>query len=101
MEQYLEKRPDAFTEKKPKQAGLGCACKNNRCVRKYCECYRTGLSCTAKCCCRKCENGKVRDRTNSNSILVPVRYDAPVLVLEEDDEENQQEKLAKNEIASV
>ena len=57
IQQALEKRPDAFTIK-PREKGLGCACKNNRCIRKYCECFRTDLKCTAKCNCRLCENGK-------------------------------------------
>jgi len=51
----LEKRPDAFRAR-IKVAGLGCACKNNRCIRKYCECYRNKLGCTEKCNCRDCEN---------------------------------------------
>jgi hypothetical protein len=57
IQQLLEKRPNAF-EKKTKEPGLGCACKNNRCIRKYCECFRTNLMCTDKCSCRQCENMK-------------------------------------------
>lgn len=51
----LEKRPDAF-QTRVREPGLGCACKNNRCIRKYCECFRTNLACTDKCSCRQCEN---------------------------------------------
>lgn len=51
----LQKRPDAF-EKRDKPVGLGCACKNNRCIRKYCECFRNGLACTESCKCSLCEN---------------------------------------------
>lgn len=57
VQQALEKRPDAF-QVKTRELGLGCACKNNRCIRKYCECFRTNLQCTDKCTCRDCENGK-------------------------------------------
>lgn len=57
IRQALEKRPDAFVIK-AREKGLGCACKNNRCIRKYCECFRTGLKCSAKCSCRLCENEK-------------------------------------------
>ena len=56
IEATLEKRPDAFDKPKVKEIGSGCACKNNRCVRKYCECFRTKLACTKKCSCRECEN---------------------------------------------
>lgn len=52
----LEKRPDAFDKPKVKEAGSGCACKNNRCIRKYCECFRTELPCTSRCSCRDCQN---------------------------------------------
>ena len=34
IQNCLEKRPDAFT-KKPKAVGAGCACKNNKCLKKY------------------------------------------------------------------
>lgn len=56
----LEKRPDAF-QMRVKEPGLGCACKNNRCIRKYCECFRTNLACTDKCSCRQCENRTARN----------------------------------------
>lgn len=51
----LEKRPDAF-QIRVREPGNGCSCKNNRCVRKYCECFRSSLACTEKCTCRQCEN---------------------------------------------
>jgi hypothetical protein len=60
----LEKRPDAFKQKgKTKEVGSGCACKNNRCIRKYCECFRTNLACSKKCCCRDCENPSESDNS--------------------------------------
>jgi Tesmin/TSO1-like CXC domain, cysteine-rich domain len=56
IQHVIEKRADAFVIK-PKVMGQGCACKNNKCLRKYCECYRTGLRCNPnKCTCRDCEN---------------------------------------------
>lgn len=60
-----EKRADAFVIK-PKVIGQGCACKNNRCLRKYCECFRTELQCTPKCRCRDCENRGVTEHTGSS-----------------------------------
>jgi hypothetical protein len=57
IEMTLEKRPDAFKEKsRTKILGAGCACKNNQCIRKYCECFRTKLKCTRKCSCKDCKN---------------------------------------------
>jgi hypothetical protein len=63
----LEKRPDAF-QQRVREPGLGCACKNNRCIRRYCECFRSNLVCTDKCTCRQCENhtqhGSVPEKDN-------------------------------------
>jgi Tesmin/TSO1-like CXC domain, cysteine-rich domain len=61
----LEKRPDAFGTR-VREPGLGCACKNNRCVRKYCECFRTGLSCSKRCSCRQCENRSSSDNEDDD-----------------------------------
>lgn len=36
----------------------GCKCKNSRCQKKYCECFEYGVSCSAKCGCKDCLNGK-------------------------------------------
>ncbi|GKY97343.1 hypothetical protein MPSEU_000692700 [Mayamaea pseudoterrestris] len=51
----LERRSDCF-DVRVREPGLGCACKNNRCIRKYCECFRSNLACTGKCTCRQCGN---------------------------------------------
>lgn len=57
IQQTLEKRPDAFKKKpREKEPGSGCACKNNQCIRKYCECFRTNLKCTKRCSCKNCKN---------------------------------------------
>jgi len=68
IEIILEKRPDAFEKPKPKEIGSGCACKNNRCIRKYCECFRTGLFCTSKCCCRDCANQGDNNSSSSQGL---------------------------------
>lgn len=60
IQQCLEKRADAFT-KKIKDAGSGCACKNNKCLKKYCECFRMDLECSTKCTCKGCENTRCKD----------------------------------------
>lgn len=55
VELCLEKRPDAFATR-TREPGLGCACKNNRCIRKYCDCFRSNLPCSERCSCRHCAN---------------------------------------------
>jgi Tesmin/TSO1-like CXC domain, cysteine-rich domain len=60
IQQCLEKRADAFT-KKIKDSGSGCACKNNKCLKKYCECFRMDIGCSTKCTCKGCENVGCKD----------------------------------------
>lgn len=36
----------------------GCNCKNSKCMKKYCECYQAGVSCSERCKCVDCSNGK-------------------------------------------
>lgn len=67
IQHVIEKRSDAFVIK-PRLIGQGCACKNNKCLRKYCECYRTGLQCNPnKCTCRDCENKCTDNDSNQNN----------------------------------
>lgn len=77
MQQYLEKCPEVFVKggKKAKEIGTGCACKNNRCIRKYCECFRNNLVCNPeRCVCRNCENIHPRmvivTATNSGTAVI-------------------------------
>ena len=34
----------------------GCNCKKTHCLKKYCECYGSGLKCTIHCRCENCKN---------------------------------------------
>ena len=35
---------------------IGCRCKKTLCLKKYCECYATGVFCGKNCCCSNCAN---------------------------------------------
>lgn len=41
-------------EKQPQREG--CNCKKSKCLKKYCECFLAGVSCTEKCNCEHCHN---------------------------------------------
>ena len=75
IQSTLEKRPDAF-ETRTRQVGLGCACKNNRCIRKYCECFRNGLACSSRCSCSQCENKPDIQNTDARSVVAAASVEA-------------------------
>ena len=74
------RNPDAFLAKIDNRFGIrkhtrGCRCTRSKCLKRYCECFREGMSCTADCECRDCHNGRY-----SSSVLPPIG--APTLDME-------------------
>ena len=63
IEKTKEINPLAFKPKIKSFKGMnvnsrGCNCAKNNCIKKYCECYKSGSSCTELCTCSHCKNSK-------------------------------------------
>lgn len=74
----LERDPNAFfranlSGKVKTKTRRGCHCKKSECLKKYCECFQAGVSCSDICKCTDCRNGKEHShdtpRTKTKTIV--------------------------------
>lgn len=61
MQDIVARRPNAF-QKRVRNPNAGCKCKNSRCLKKYCDCFRQAKHCGNLCVCRNCLNNEVAKR---------------------------------------
>jgi len=56
----------------PNKSGVtSCKCKNSMCLKKYCDCFRSGVRCGASCECADCKN------TSDEALVGSIASSAP------------------------
>ena len=62
----LQKARETLSHKllSAKHQGKGCSCKKTQCIKKYCECFNSGIGCGEACRCENCANGPSEENEN-------------------------------------
>ena len=74
LEQYSEKLNNAnsnnsiYNHINNSNQRLSCNCTKSNCLKKYCECYKQGISCNSYCRCILCNNTNYNNNNNNNKI---------------------------------
>ena len=66
----IKRNPVAFEKKiiHGNRHSRGCKCKSSKCIKKYCECFASGVECTEYCECSDCKNGKNVSYSTKNAV---------------------------------
>jgi hypothetical protein len=55
-------------EDRKKKICKTCNCRNSRCLKLYCECFKSKGFCSSKCSCKNCHNSQLKDAERKNKL---------------------------------
>ncbi|KAL3801493.1 hypothetical protein HJC23_000931 [Cyclotella cryptica] len=82
----LSRRPDAF-RKKDKSSTMGCACRNSKCLKKYCVCFSEKTLCGSRCVCTDCLNANASQGATGSGLNESVEDTASFPLISQLDDE--------------
>lgn len=54
----------------PEDTERNCNCKKSNCLKKYCECFNSGVKCTSSCKCEECKNCEAGDNDECSFVVI-------------------------------
>ena len=97
-DEIISKNPKALQKINSTKRSWTCKCKNSSCLKKYCDCFQNGRSCTSKCKCINCFNKNNNNRNNGGDRKTKVKR---IRGIKTNTVRNDKEQNNENEINEV
>ena len=97
-DEIISKNPKALQKINSTKRSWTCKCKNSSCLKKYCDCFQNGRSCTSKCKCINCFNKNNNNKNNGGDRKTKVKR---IRGIKNNTVRNDKEQNNENEINEV